>query len=86
MDQKTCPHCEYQWTPRKAEPRKCPRCQNSLWQSPRPKRKRAVEAFTEIGLASAPEEGLNIVNLEAPTPIDIASARAKAEELFKKLA
>lgn len=37
---KTCHHCGYEWTPRKAEPRKCPQCQNSLWRSPRPKKNR----------------------------------------------
>ena len=41
MEPITCPHatCGRTWTPRKANPVKCPTCQNPLWQSPRPKRK-----------------------------------------------
>lgn len=40
MDLMTCHHCGYEWKPRKktGSPLKCARCQNPLWQSPRPKR------------------------------------------------
>ena len=40
MDLITCHHCGYEWKPRKktGPPVKCARCQNPLWQSPRPKR------------------------------------------------
>lgn len=39
MEPRTCPHptCGHAWTPRKAEPKKCPQCQNPLWRSSRPK-------------------------------------------------
>ena len=37
MEPKTCHHCGNEWTPRKANPKKCPQCQNSLWRSSRPK-------------------------------------------------
>lgn len=39
MEPRTCPHltCGHTWTPRKANPKKCPQCQNPLWRSSRPK-------------------------------------------------
>lgn len=38
MEPKTCHHCGNEWEPRKANPKKCPRCMNPLWKSPRPKK------------------------------------------------
>lgn len=40
MEPRTCPHptCGHIWTPRKAEPKKCPQCQNPMWRSTRPKK------------------------------------------------
>lgn len=55
MEPKTCPHarCGYTWTPRKAEPVKCPRCQNPLWQSSKPKKHtESVGARTHLQEAS----------------------------------
>ncbi len=60
MDPITCPHpnCRNEWVPRKANPKKCPRCMNPLWSSPNPKRKtikRQVQAVefkpTEVPMA-----------------------------------
>lgn len=68
MEPMTCPHvtCKYEWTPRKENPKKCPQCQNSLWQSPRPKRStisRRVEPVvfktTDVPVADDDIEGID---------------------------
>ena len=116
-----CPHstCGYEWTPRKENPRKCPQCQNPLWQSARPKRSKLVDAVKYFGVseevyagsssvverpsakmpdddlggaASGKAEGGSSVRIPASPPnvtsIDerLATARARAEELLRKLA
>ena len=100
MDPITCPHpvCGYTWTPRKANPKKCPQCMNPLWQSPRPKKKvhEGSSSVVERPSVKIPDEqsdgkteGGSSVQIPASPhsiPIDIATARAKAEELLKKLA
>lgn len=83
MERKTCPHptCGYEWTPRKANPVKCPQCTNPLWRSPNPKKKRVK---TEV----SPE------SIEAPAPPGVEfprvgdgliAAKNKVEELFRRL-
>lgn len=70
--EKTCPHptCGHTWTPRKAEPKKCPQCQNPLWQSPKPKRRK--HDFTVLegqeGRALVEEAGIlpDSLPLDAP--------------------
>ena len=68
MEPMTCPHatCGRTWTPRKANPVKCPTCQNPLWQSPRPKRStisRRVDPVkfkpTEVPVADDDVEGID---------------------------
>ena len=52
MEPITCPHatCGRTWTPRKANPVKCPTCQNPLWRSPLPKRKTISQRVESIKL------------------------------------
>jgi hypothetical protein len=100
MEPKTCPHatCGYTWTPRKADPKKCPQCQNSLWRSPRPKK---AKPHDEIMMtvadvwASLPSQA-EIVSLETSVEPECVHApeeekdslsflKAKADELLRKL-
>ena len=100
MDPKTCPHCGYIWTPRKENPKKCPQCANPLWQSPRPKKKKPVDAVKHFEDGEAvfilpkgirfPVEDVNQPLNDVLLPIsdresNLAAARAKAEALFSKL-
>jgi hypothetical protein len=83
MDAKNCHHCGYDWIPRKADPKKCPQCQNSLWKSPRGKRKGVtpvvqVEAQVESPVEVAPE-------VAKPFTMDLSVAKARAESLFSQL-
>lgn len=56
LEQQKCHHCGHEWEPRVKRPKKCPQCQNPLWVSPRPKKRKA--APTSIAASEAP----------APTP------------------
>ena len=65
MDPKHCHHCDYEWTPRKENPKKCPQCQNSLWRSAKPKKPRtAAQVFMNEAV-----EDLNAgIPFDAPNP------------------
>lgn len=86
MAPQTCHHCGNEWNSRKEKPKKCPRCANSLWRSPRPKRQAVVMA-NEI-----PEE-LGIFDPDHPDMADevanvrdaLSDMKSRAEELFKRL-
>lgn len=99
MEPRTCPHstCGHTWTPRKADPKKCPQCQNPLWRSPRPKRQKQVVVqeikYSLSDLETAPQ-GEWLVHPEkqgpecvhAPEIDSLSEAKARAEELLRKLA
>lgn len=93
---KTCHHCGYEWTPRKAEPRKCPQCQNSLWRSPRPKKFGGGGSGRHLDrrIKNESRDGEKVqVRILPPepsiTPIEkdtLSEAKAKAEALLRRLA
>lgn len=95
MEPKTCPHptCGHIWTSRKANPKKCPQCQNPMWRSSRPKktgsgaRQTHQTAGADQGL---PEPSVvQVSNPASPTiPIEkdsLSDAKARAEELMRQL-
>jgi hypothetical protein len=103
MEPKTCPHptCGHEWTPRKANPKKCPQCQNPLWRSPRPKKQRHDE-YQEptseqkqqfIGKVMEYAEGITFEPVPEPECVrapeeekdSLSLLKAKADELLRKL-
>ena len=93
MEPKTCHHCGNEWTPRKANPKKCPQCQNSLWQSPRPKKPGSGARQTHQ--TAGADQGLpepSVMQVSNPaSPIQViendtlSDMKSRAEELFKRL-
>lgn len=93
MEPKTCPHktCGHTWTPRKAEPKKCPQCQNPLWTSPRPKKARPTVEVVHVPREEWPDSVVEMLDeameSAAPPPKDsLSEAKARAEELIRQLA
>lgn len=97
MEPRTCPHstCGHTWTPRKAEPKKCPQCQNPLWRSSRPKKQRVeVPQATYGGVAAewsrtceyvADEPTPEPECVRAPEPDPLAAMKNRADSLLAKL-
>lgn len=83
VEPKHCHHCGHDWTPRKANPKKCPQCQNSLWKSAKPKRKNMVH-LSEVREFSV-DEMESLAQTSSPAADFIESARTKAEELLRRL-
>lgn len=94
MEPITCPHstCGYTWTPRKANPKKCPQCQNSLWRSPMPKRARSDNGSTSDlqseGGGSIPSASTipEPECVRAPEKDSLSQRMRRAEELFARIA
>lgn len=95
MEPITCPHssCGRTWTPRKANPVKCPTCQNPLWRSSRPKKRASVAQLVEqVTLNHEVEGSMPSGSTKEPEstnePVEkdsLSMAKAKAEELMRQL-
>jgi predicted RNA-binding Zn-ribbon protein involved in translation (DUF1610 family) len=93
VEPRTCHHCGNEWTPRKANPKKCPQCANSLWRSPRPKKQKVEIAMSHepldlsgIGMAQEGDEVAPNINPFTNGQNDtLSEAKARAEELFRRL-
>jgi DNA-directed RNA polymerase subunit RPC12/RpoP len=95
-----CLRCGNEWTPRKANPKRCPGCQNPNWNRPRTKRRKTVTGLELCGVVRqvAESAGVQVIEdemvpggtvslsqeLAIPIP-SISEARRRAEELFKRL-
>jgi hypothetical protein len=101
MEPRTCPHptCGHTWTPRKAEPKKCPQCQNPLWTSPRPKRIKLGAAYAQPSARASevrsgdeafdslvPAYGENDAPIHLVEKDSLSEAKARAEALIRQLA
>jgi hypothetical protein len=91
MEPRTCPHktCGNVWTPRKANPKKCPQCGNSLWQSPRPKTIKMVPPSEGDVFVNASEYDVmssSDMNEDPPVKDTLSEAKARAEALLRQLA
>lgn len=90
MEPKTCHHCGNEWEPRKANPKKCPQCQNPLWRSSRPKK---ISLRSPITLRTEDATSTESLVPESPTecshaPGDkdiLSQAKARAEALMRQL-
>lgn len=97
----TCLRCEYEWEPRKPEPKKCPRCQNPNWNRQTRRAKKpgsgAIEtqrtAVVDKLYASSP----TLEESNPPSPAEpecvrapdekdsLSAAKEKVDELMRRL-
>ena len=66
-----CPKCKYEWNPRSASPKACPRCKQYFWTKekakPAPKSTKTVDEV--LGpRTNAPIDGLNVAPAAEETP------------------
>lgn len=47
-EERKCHHCGHEWEPRVKNPKKCPTCQNPLWRSPNPKKRKVSTAPIDV--------------------------------------